>query len=94
MTLFGPVNLIRLSETKREMVTVISERRLCAAAPRCCNLLRYQGGGAGDILFGTHPKGDRGAQRFSAPSRTDSRSVPTPKQGGSADEEASMAVGR
>ena len=34
----------------------------------------------GDILFGTHPKGGRGAQRFSAPSRADSRSVLTPKQ--------------
>lgn len=34
----------------------------------------------GDILFGTHPKGERGAQRFSAPSRADSRSVLTPKQ--------------
>lgn len=34
----------------------------------------------GDILFGTHPKGGCGAQRFSAPSRADSRSVLTPKQ--------------
>lgn len=34
----------------------------------------------GDILFGTHPKGGRDAQRFSAPSRADSRSVLTPKQ--------------
>lgn len=34
----------------------------------------------GDILFGTHPKGGRGAQRFSAPSRADSSSVLTPKQ--------------
>lgn len=34
----------------------------------------------GDILFGTHPKGGRGAQRFSAPSHSDSRSVLTPKQ--------------
>lgn len=34
----------------------------------------------GDILFGAHPKGGRGAQRFSAPSRADSRSVLTPKQ--------------
>lgn len=34
----------------------------------------------GDILFGTHPTGGRGAQRFSAPSHPDSRSVLTPKQ--------------
>lgn len=37
----------------------------------------------GDILFGTHPKGGRGAQRFSAPSHSDSRLVLTPKQWGS-----------
>lgn len=34
----------------------------------------------GDILFGTHPKGGHGAQRFSVPSRADSHSVLTPKQ--------------
>lgn len=31
-------------------------------------------------MFGTHPKGGRGARRFSAPSHSDSRSVLTPKQ--------------
>lgn len=34
----------------------------------------------GDILFAVYPKGELGAQRFSAPSRSDSRSVLTPKQ--------------
>lgn len=34
----------------------------------------------GDILFGVYPKGELGAQRFAAPSRSDSRSVLTPKQ--------------
>lgn len=34
----------------------------------------------GDILFGTHPEGGRGAPRSMAPSHADSRSVLTPKQ--------------
>lgn len=34
----------------------------------------------GDILFGTYPKGELGAQRFSAPSCADSRSALTPKR--------------
>lgn len=34
----------------------------------------------GDILFGTHPEGGRGAPRSTAPSHADSRSVLTPKQ--------------
>lgn len=33
----------------------------------------------GDILFGTYPKGEFGAQRFTAPSCADSRSALTPK---------------
>lgn len=34
----------------------------------------------GDILFGTHPEGGRGAPRSTAPSHADSRSVLTPKE--------------
>lgn len=34
----------------------------------------------GDILFGAYPKGEFGAQRFTAPSCADSRSALTPKQ--------------